>query len=73
MNLSDKIKKLCEGVIETPTILYDNPNGPYESTCPFCNQTEWRGGGGMFHVPISEIEHSSDCIYLIAVDLLKEE
>lgn len=66
------IQSLCVKVLNCSTNFFDNPNGAYESTCPFCYETEYRGGNplkGNTHVDISEIKHSTDCAYLIAKDL----
>lgn len=63
------VQKLCEGVLFAPTHFFDNPNGFYESSCPFCHATEYRCGGKEMRASISEIIHSNDCVYLIAKDL----
>jgi hypothetical protein len=64
------IQKLCLAVLNANANHYDNPNGGYESTCPFCDKTISKGGGknGEF-VDIDEINHELDCAYLIAKDL----
>ncbi len=72
MENSDREKdilKLCNSVLDISTIFYDNPNGAYESTCPFCYATKYRGGGQHYHVAISDVKHENDCAYLIAKDL----
>jgi hypothetical protein len=58
------IKILCEKIKEMSPIFWDNPNGPYEYSCPFChNHTSERGA------IMSDIKHDHDCPYLIAKDL----
>lgn len=63
------ILKLCEAVLETSPNTWDNPNGAYETSCPFCYAKEWRGGGGYPWASMSELDHKQDCAYLIAKDL----
>lgn len=64
------VLKLSEAVLNTSPSCWDNPNGAYETTCPFCDVTERRGGGkGSVWALMSELEHKSDCAYLIAKDL----
>ena len=63
------IIKLCEAVLNTSPEYWDNPNGAYEATCPFCHAEEHRGGGGEIWAKMSELDHSSNCAYLIAKDL----
>lgn len=65
------IQKLCEEVLNISTIFWDNPNGPYESKCPFCFETIEYGGGYKGDTSMSGIDHSLDCAYLIAKDLSK--
>lgn len=64
------VLKLSEAVLNASPSCWDNPNGAYETTCPFCDVTEHRGGGkGSVWASMSELEHKSDCAYLIAKDL----
>jgi len=64
------IQELCKQVLETPTEFYDNPNGAYESSCPFCEAIEYRGGHSSgIHSNMNELNHNSNCAYLIAKDL----
>ena len=70
--ISDREKdilKLCEAVLTTSPNCWDNPNGAYETSCPFCSAEERRGGGGSIWASMSELKHSGDCAYLIAKDL----
>lgn len=62
------VQKLCLAVLEASPNWWDNPNGAYESTCPFCYATVYTGS--INSMPsISEIKHKLDCAYLIAKDL----
>jgi hypothetical protein len=64
------VQKLCEAVLDTSLNCWDNPNGAYETTCPFCYAEEHRAGGGnSIWASMSELDHKSDCAYLIAKDL----
>lgn len=70
MEQRDKdILKLCESVLNICPDCWDNPNGPYTTTCPFCYAKDYRGGGGNIWASMSELEHKHDCAYLIAKDL----
>jgi len=62
------IQKLIDGVLETQPEFWDNPNGGYEHTCPFCGANRSVGGGT--NIGMVDLEHDTkDCIYLIAMDL----
>lgn len=64
------ILSLCEAILEMSPNGWDNPNGGYESTCPFCYAMESRGGGlGHIWASMRELDHKHDCAYLIAKDL----
>lgn len=63
------IQKLCIQILEMSTNFWDNPNGAYESSCPFCYATEYRDGGENYHAKMSELKHTPNCSYLIAKDL----
>ena len=58
------VLELCKGVLSTFSTTYYNPNGPDDSTCPFCHERVYHADAD-----ISEIKHSKDCTYLIAKDL----
>ncbi|MBP6538916.1 MAG: hypothetical protein KAX53_02345 [Saprospiraceae bacterium] len=58
------VLKLCKAVLDMSPAVHYNGNGPDTSTCQLCYK----------HVnypdaDISEIQHSSECAYLIAKDL----
>lgn len=66
MNEREKdIQALATAVLEMSTISWDNPNGPYECTCPICYERVY----GTLTADMSEIKHSPNCAYLIAKDL----
>jgi hypothetical protein len=70
--VTDKIReleilKLCVSVLNASPLFYDNPNGAYEYTCPFCCHKECVGGDA--YISLSDISHATDCAYLIAKDL----
>lgn len=58
------ILELCRQIINMNTPVYYNSNGPDETSCPFCCKKIHNDSG-----EISDIEHSSNCAYLIAKDL----
>lgn len=58
------LQKLCAEIISISPNRYYNPNGPDESSCPFCYELEYGT-----NADIGDIEHKIDCAYLIAKDL----
>lgn len=64
-----ELQELCKQVLNTSPNCWDNPNGAYETTCPFCYETEYRGGGGSIWAAMHEIKHQPDCAYNIAKGL----
>lgn len=58
------IQELCEAVLHAETEFWDNPNGPYTYSCPFCNAEMYHDCNG-----IHELKHDQGCAYLIAKDL----
>jgi hypothetical protein len=64
----EDIISLCNSVMDMTLDFYDNPNGPYEYTCPLCGAEE---DGDIYHAPtMATIKHDLSCGYLIAKDLL---
>ncbi len=65
------IQKVCAAILNNGIIGLDNPNGAYESSCPFCYAEEHRGGKDPRGIwaKMSELDHKADCAYLIAKDL----
>lgn len=58
------VMELCDQVLNIfPERLY-NSNGPDETICPFCLSNIYGSSVGMH-----QIEHKSNCAYLIAKDL----
>jgi hypothetical protein len=67
---SKDIQALINGVSVMDPTFYDNPNGPYEMTCPFCyGNIEY--GGNRSNPTMVELPHTKDCIWLIAKKLDK--
>jgi hypothetical protein len=68
MSREEDIEKLCKGVLEVQLSFYDNPSGPDEYTCPFCQETQYSKGS---ETPtMGNFKHDVNCVYLIAKDLL---
>jgi len=68
-NREKDVQKLCEDVLSMSPNFWDNPNGGYETSCPFCSAQVSRGGYGKIWAYMSELNHDTDCAYLIAKDL----
>jgi len=65
------VQKLCDAVLEISVQCWDNPNGAYESTCPFCYAQDYSSGGAKrMWSSMSELDHEPDCAYLIAKKLV---
>jgi len=69
MEREDEIRKLCAQVLEMSTEFWDNPNGPYEHTCPFCRIMVGTGGNQP-NPGMKDLPHEPDCAYLIAKSLM---
>lgn len=67
-NREKDILDLCKSVIGASAHCYDDPNGPYTTTCPFC-KSKWYGDYKKSWATMSEISHYQDCAYTIAKDL----
>ena len=66
------VQRLCQAVLDISPDSWDNPNGAYETNYPFCHAEEHRGGGvagRSIWASMSELDHESHCVYLIAKDL----
>ena len=63
-----QIQELCGKVKNANPNFFDNPNGGYENTCPFCYAMAY-GSSQSPEVDMDEIKHDTDCAYLIAKDL----
>ena len=69
MEREDEIRDLCGQVLKMSPEFWDNPNGAYEHTCPFCRVTV-RTGGNQIDPSIKDLPHEPDCAYLIAKSLM---
>lgn len=56
------IRTLCEAVLNTPTIFRDNPSGPYQDSCPFCDYTHYYGGHDTAPTMV-DLKHTENCAY----------
>lgn len=63
------IQKLASSVLNMSPDCWDNPNGPYETKCPFCYVVIKRGGEGEIWASMAELKHKTNCVYLVAKDL----
>ncbi len=68
-NRESDLQQMAKGILNTSPKFWDNPNGAYESECPFCNAIEY-GSGEICWYYMHQIEHKQDCCYLIAKDLM---
>jgi hypothetical protein len=66
---NQRLKEIAKVVAETGAEFYDNPNGPYEYSCPFCCSKTKRGGNEP-QATIADIKHDVDCAYILAVSTL---
>lgn len=72
-NRETDIQKLCDAILEMSPDCYDDPNGGYETRCPFCGAYAIRTGrNAKIFATLDEIEHDSDCLYLMAKKLSSE-
>ena len=62
------VQLLVDAVLNISPNFYDNPNGGYENSCPICYKMAY-GSGKKSGVYIGDIQHKTDCAYLIAKDL----
>jgi hypothetical protein len=66
--MKTEVELLVEKVLEVELNFYDNPNGGYEYTCPFCGAIKIIGGREA-EPTMNTIKHELDCAYLIAKSL----
>lgn len=66
--MCNETKLLIEKVLNVELSFYDNPNGGYEYTCPFCEKCESIGGREKTPT-MKTFKHKLDCAYLIAKSL----
>jgi hypothetical protein len=68
MTREQDVQKLIDSVLEVEPDFYDNPNGGYEYTCPFCFAEVSVGGGS--NISMADLKHDpKECAWLIARDL----
>ena len=67
--MENKIDELIESVLLTRPIFWDNPNGGYRYTCPFCYVSKEVKTSEF--VGICDLNHSEDCTYILAEQLHK--
>lgn len=58
---------LCKAVLKTSVKFFDNPNGAYENSCPFCRTMTKSGSENP--IAMHELKHKPNCAWLIAKDL----
>lgn len=68
MTREEDIQKVIDGILNITPNFWDNPNGGYEYSCPFCNGEKTIEGNEL-PPTMKDIEHDIDCIWLIAQDL----
>ena len=66
--MENEVNLLVKKVLEVELSFYDNPNGGYEYTCPFCGEYK-SVGGGENSPTMGTLKHDLDCAYLIAKSL----
>lgn len=66
--MNNKTQRLIESVLETRPSFYDNPNGGFEYTCPFCGAMVVSSN----YNSLSEFSHDEDCTYILASNLYNE-
>ena len=64
MSRERDIKELCKQVLNASASVYYHPHGPYTITCPFCGEDVF-----VDTYDLADIEHDTNCGYLIAKDL----
>jgi hypothetical protein len=69
MEREEQITELCKKVVNVIPEFYDNPNGGYENTCPYCYKMGY-GDYKRIQISMEDIEHDVNCAWLIAKDLL---
>lgn len=69
----DNLKILVEKILEVQPTYFDNPNGGYEFTCPFCGsyivtKGLWESEPGT----MENIKHDEGCAYIFAKDIYEK-
>lgn len=69
MSRETEINTVLNAVIETSPNWYDDPNGPYRTTCPFCG-ARLNTGGENPYPNMEDLVHEFDCAWVIAKGLM---
>ena len=65
-------QELITNILEMSTDFYDNPNGPYEERCPYCDN--YKTYQGNENIPtMDDISHDVNCAWILAKKLQQEE
>lgn len=69
-NREREVQLLVKEVLSGSVQFYDNPNGPYEWTCPYCC-AKLEGGYETIlkGVYLDDLQHDHECAYIIAKGL----
>ena len=69
-NREREVQILVKEVLSGSVQFYDNSNGLYEWTCPYCSAKVEGGHETMLKgVCMDELQHDHDCAYIIAKGL----
>ncbi len=71
INLKTKIINMCNNILETTSEFYDDSNGPYYAICNLCDSSI-SYPGNVPHKTMEDIQHDSDCPWIIAPQILDE-
>jgi hypothetical protein len=67
-DIKSELEDLISDIMLMDTNFFDDPNGAYEYSCPFCdNYISVKGGEK--HNGMLDIEHSDDCLYIKAKNI----
>jgi len=69
-NREREVQALVAAVLDTSVEFFDDPNGPYTWSCPFCYAKK-TGGYALLEKGFSmdDLDHVTECAYLIAKGL----
>lgn len=70
MKKNEKIEKIINNIIEIQPMLFDDPNGGYEYSCPFCGIDKTVSADQ--YVSMVDINHDKDCTWVLAMELINE-
>lgn len=69
MTRDEEVLELCKKVLSISPEQWDNPNGPYTTTCPFCGVKKYGRGHKGFFPDMEDLKHEPNCAYNIAKGL----